>query len=231
MANNNEVVAVKKSSLWLVIVLIVIVVIVAVILLVTKPNNDLEVFNENPQLYPFIGSQNSSDVVIEFSDFQCPFCALASGLPQFAEDYRNQYPDLVRMSEKIREKAENGELKFIYVPMSFLGQESVYASEAALCANKQGKFWEMHDAIFSAHDGDENNGKYSKANLKEMARNISGMNLQEFNNCLDNDETFSDVRQVADEAGNVVSATPSFFVNGEKVSASWTAVNNALEKN
>ncbi|MFA5953268.1 MAG: DsbA family protein [Candidatus Pacearchaeota archaeon] len=190
---------------------------------------NMNVFLENSEIYPSIGPKNSENVVIEFSDFQCPYCAISSGLPDFAKQYETQYSELFGSSEMLQEKAKAGELRFIYVPMSFLGQESVYAAEAGLCANQQGKFWEMHDLIFSAHDGKENNGKFSKENLKQMASNIQGLDTNKFNNCLDNDETLSDVQEVASVASQFVSGTPSFFVNGQQVSASKTQILQALK--
>lgn len=232
MSRDNNTVEVKKSSVWLIVILILVVAIITAVLLVkdkeSNNNENLEVFTENPELFPSLGPTNSNYTVIEFSDFQCPYCALASGLPSFASNYSTQYPDLVNLSTKVKNLAADGEIRFIYVPMSFLGQESVYASEAALCANKQGKFWEMHDAIFKAHDGRENNGKYSKANLSNMAQNISGINMTEFNYCLNNDEMFSDVQEVADRAGEVVSSTPTFYVNGKKINASWSEMSREL---
>lgn len=228
MSDNSET---RNSTLWLILILILAVAIIAIIILVRNNNaDDLRNFTENSELYPSIGPENASDVVIEFSDFQCPFCALSSGLPNFTANYTNQYPDLINISRNLKEMAQDGEIRFIYVQMSFLGQESVYAAQAGLCANKQDKFWEMHDLIFSAHDGRENNGKYSKANLRNMAMNIDGLNTPEFNNCLDNDETFSDIREVSDESGKIVDSTPTYYVNGERVPTSWNAISNAIEE-
>lgn len=189
---------------------------------------DLSVFIKNSDLYPSLGPVNAKNVVIEFSDFQCPYCALASGLPSWSADYMTQYSDLIGSAQKIQEKAANGEIRFIYVPMSFLGQESVYTAQAGLCANEQGKFWEMHDAIFTAHDSKENNGKYSKENLKKLAMTISGLDQNKFGDCLDKDKTLSAVREVSSEASKVTSGTPTFYVNGVQVSASWRQLSAAI---
>jgi protein-disulfide isomerase len=229
----SEEIKIKKSDLWKYsAALLVVIIIVGVVFLRgdKSPGSDvkLDAFISDSSLYPSLGPDNADVVVIEFSDFQCPYCALASGLPDFAKQYATQYSDLFGISGKLKEMASDGEIKFIYVSMSFLGSESVYASQAGLCANEQGKFWEMHDAIFRAHDGKENNGKYSKENLKIMAQSISGLDTSEFNNCLDNDLTLADVNKVANSAGSVVTGTPSFFVNGQKVSASWNAVSAAI---
>ncbi len=190
---------------------------------------DLSEFLNNPDLYPSIGPANAKNVVIEFSDFQCPYCALASGIPSWTAQYQTQYGDLIGVAQKVENLAAQGELRFIYVSMSFLGQESVHAAQAGLCANEQGKFWEMHDAIFRASTGpSENDGKYSKTNLKTLAQGISGLDQNEFADCLDNDKTLSDVQTVASQASKVASGTPTFYINGQKVPASWTEISSAL---
>lgn len=176
-----------------------------------------------------LGPEDAEITVTEFSDFQCPFCAMASGLPLWTADYQSQYSDLIGSAKKIQDLAKEGKLKFVYVPMSFLGQESVYSAQAALCADEQGKFWEMHDALFMAHDSKENNGKFNKDKLEIIAQGIDGLDTTSFNDCLDNDETLlavQEANQVANSAG--VTGTPSFFVNGQKVSSSWSALSVAI---
>jgi len=191
---------------------------------------DVSGFLSDTSLYPSVGPDGAKHVVVEFADFQCPYCALASGSPSWAAQYASQYGDLVDASGKVEDMARSGDVKFVYVSMSFLGQESVYSAQAALCANQQGKFWEMHDAIFKASDGpSENTGKYTKANLTVIAQGISGLDMQKFNDCLNNDKTLSDVQKVASAASSAgVTGTPSFFVDGKQVSASWTAISAAL---
>ncbi len=188
---------------------------------------DLSPFMDK-SLYPSIGPDKASTVVIEFSDFQCPFCAMASGLPSWINDYATKYGDLIGSAGKIQKMASDGKLRFIYVPMSFLGEESVFAAQAGLCANQQGKFWEMHDAIFSAHDGQEGTGKYSKAKLKVIAEGINGININVFSDCLDKDRTLSDVGVVSNTAQTAATGTPTFYVNGVKMSGSWKQLSAAI---
>lgn len=240
MTEENSI-TIKKSSVWMfaTFVLLAIVIVGGIFLIKGKTvtNNvvadnqeavNLNVFLSDDSVYPSLGPKNADTVVVEFSDFQCPYCALASGLPAFAQDYATQYGDLIGVAQDIQDKAANDEIRFVYVPMSFLGQESVFAAQAGLCANKQGKFWEMHDAIFSAHDSKENNGKFSKANLKIIAAKISGLNTAEFNSCLDNDDTLADVQKAATESSKAASGTPTFYVNGQKVPASKNAISQYL---
>jgi len=241
---SEEKITIKKSDLWkyATFVLIAIVIVGAVIMFTGSSNGNavnntdtgkvsLETFTSNSVLYPSLGPEDADNVVIEFSDFQCPYCTMASGIPSWTEQYASQYSGLVGAAENVQEMAANGELRFIYVPWAFLGEESVYASEAALCANEQGKFWEMHNAIFAASDSpSEHTGKYSKENLKIIAAGISGIDKTKFNNCLDNDDYLPSLQKIASDVGSAgVSGTPTFFVNGQKVSASWPAIQAALK--
>jgi len=165
------------------------------------------------------------------ADYQCPYCTIAAGLASWTEQYKTQYGDLVGSAETAKELANQGKARFIYVPLSFLGQESVYAAEASYCAGNQGKYFEMHDAIFTASNGpSENDGKYSKANLKIIAQGISGLDQNKFGTCLDNDETLAKVNQattIAQNAGFQIS-TPQFWVNEEKVQPSSAAIESAV---
>lgn len=189
---------------------------------------DVSIFLSDSVLYPSLGPNDAKITVIEFSDFQCPFCAMASGLPSWTSTYSSKYGDLIGAAQKIQQLAQQGKLKFVYVSMSFLGQESVYAAEAGLCANEQGKFFEMHDAIFTSHDSKENNGKYNKDKLEILANGISGIDKAKFKACLEDDKYLSAVQQIGAEASKVTSGTPTFYVNGKQVSASWTALQAAI---
>jgi protein-disulfide isomerase len=238
----SDEIKISKKNLWMysTILLLVVVIVGGVLMFSGGGNNtngnppigdvNLDAFISNPSLYPSLGPDSAKDVVIEFSDFQCPYCALASGLPDWVSgsQYQSQYGDLIGSAQKVQQMAEDGKLRFIYVPMSFLGQESVYAAEAALCANEQGKFWEMHDAIFTAHDSKENNGKYSKDKLKIIAKGIAGLDATKFNSCLDTDKELSNVQTVTSQSRTAATGTPTFYVNGAKMSASWTQISAAL---
>jgi len=151
-------------------------------------------------------------------------------LPSWTDQYASQYGDLINSAGKIEQMADQGQLRFVYVPMSFLGQESVYAAEAGYCANEQGKFWEMHDAIFKASDGpSENTGKYAKDKLETLAQGITGLDQSSFKDCLENDKYLSAVQAAASQASTAASGTPTFYVNGKQVSASSSSIQSALK--
>lgn len=150
---------------------------------------------------PALGDPNAPVTIVEFSDFQCPFCGrfFQQTEPQIIEKY-----------------VKTGKAKFVYRDFAFLGQESEWAAMAAECANEQGKFWEYHDYLFTHQDG-ENEGTFDKKNLKTFAGKIA-LDQTRFDSCLDGDKYLEEIRKDT-EAGRTagVSGTPTTFINGKAV--------------
>jgi len=146
----------------------------------------------------FRGDPNASVTIVEFADFQCPFCGrFATGAGrQIEETYVQQ-----------------GQVRMGYQHFAFLGPESLWAAEASECAAEQGKFWEYHDYLFE-HQAGENQGAFTRDNLKVFAANL-GLDTELFNSCLDTSK-YADV--VQNETASVqalgVRSTPSFLLNG-----------------
>lgn len=117
---------------------------------------------------PFLGDANATVTLMEFSDYQCPFCA---------RHYRDVLPTLVK------EYVETGKLKYVMRenPILSIHSRAMPASQAALCAFDQGKYWEMHNAIF------DNQRQLSDENLKTYAATI-GLDTAVFNSCLDSEK-------------------------------------------
>lgn len=140
---------------------------------------------------PAKGAVEGPITIVEFSDFQCPFCSrLAGSLDELLE----AYPDQVR-------------LEFRHFPLSFHANAQI-AAEAAVCADQQGRFWELHDAMFA------NQGSLARDGLMVLARE-AGVDVDALTACLDSGEAAT--RVAADqEAGRSlgVTGTPNFFVNG-----------------
>jgi protein-disulfide isomerase len=91
--------------------------------------------------------------------------------------------------------------------------ESHWAAYAAECANRQGKFWQMYDKLFSEWRG-EFAGTYTKANLKKFGADI-GLDTATFNKCVDNDETKPVIDADMAEVNRLgISGTPTFMING-----------------
>ncbi len=148
-----------------------------------------------------VGNQNAAVTIVEFGDFQCPYCG------QF---YRLVKPAL------FQQYVDTGQAKFVYKHMAILGQESIWAAEAAECAADQDQFWAYHDLLFSRQAG-ENQGAFSKGKLLALAQELN-LDMSRFEPCLKNDETLARVNgdtQEGQQAG--VRGTPTFFVNGRAI--------------
>lgn len=99
--------------------------------------------------FPVMGNASAPVTIVEFADFQCPFCE------QFFSQTESQI---------INDYVKTGKAKYIFQNYSFLGPDSDTLAQAALCANEQGKFWDFHNFIYS-HQGQENSGWASANNL------------------------------------------------------------------
>lgn len=99
---------------------------------------------------PAQGNANAPVTIVEFADFQCPFCE------RFYTQTEKQIIDTY---------VKTGKAKFIFRNYAFLGPDSTTAAEAAYCANEQGKFWQFHNFMYE-HQGQENSGWTTKANLE-----------------------------------------------------------------
>jgi protein-disulfide isomerase len=140
---------------------------------------------------PARGPATAPITIVEFSDFQCPFCSRAS---KTVDEVVQAYPEQVR-------------LVFRQFPLDF-HEQAPKASEASLCANDQGKFWEYHDVLFA------NQRALEVPKLKEYAQQV-GLDGGKFNECLDSGRK-AEVVQADLAAGKKVgvTGTPAFFING-----------------
>jgi protein-disulfide isomerase len=133
--------------------------------------------------------------IVEFSDFQCPFCGrFTPVLKQIAA----AYPTQVR-------------LVYRYFPLAAIHPDAQSAAEAAVCANDQGKFWEMHDTLFAEQ------GSLDVEALKDKAHRL-GLEAKQFDDCLAGGKA-REVVEADVAAGEQlgIGATPASFVNGRFV--------------
>ena len=143
---------------------------------------------------PFSGPVDAQIVIVEFSDFLCPFCKQASPI---VKQIRQEYQDSV---------------KIIYrdFPIANAHPQAIAAAVASQCASEQGRFWDYHDLLFLNQDNLGND------NLKKLARDI-GLETIQFNQCLDSlkyqNEVLDDLQDGL-KAG--VTGTPTFFIVGNK---------------
>ena len=155
---------------------------------------------------PVKGNKDAPVTMIEFSDFQCPFCGrfYSQTLAQIQKDY-----------------IDTGKVKFVYrdFPLSSIHPQAQIAAEAGECADDQGKFWEYHNKIF------ENQALLSEASLKQWAVDL-GLDADEFNDCLDSGKQKQEVQKDFNDGSSYgVSGTPAFFINGVMVSGAQPFAN------
>ena len=165
-----------------------------------KAHADIHVLLEEPTVHvdpvgPSLGPPNAPVTIVEFSDFQCPFCSrMEPVIKQVMSDYGSK-------------------VRFVFrdYPLRF-HDHAEKASEASHCADAQGKYWPMHDVLFSNQD------KLDVAGLKKLASGVPGMDQGQFDACLDSGRMKDEVaeNERAGEAAGV-SGTPHFFVNGRSL--------------
>ena len=154
---------------------------------------------------PVKGDPDAPVTIIEWSDFECPFCSrfYSQTLGLIEENY-----------------VDTGKVKIVYrdYPLSF-HKNAQKAAEASECADDQGKFWEMHDKIF------ENQQILSTQNFKNWATDMVE-NIDEFNDCLDSGKYASEVQKDMQEGSAAgIRGTPGFIINGQLVSGAQPYAN------
>lgn len=145
---------------------------------------------------PVRGAADARVTVVEFSDFQCPFCKQA-------------HPTLSKVLERYP-----GKVKLVYrdFPLERIHPQAGRAAQAARCANEQEKFWEYHDVLFAQSP------RLNLADLKRYARQV-GLDAAKFETCLSSEMHKAAVQKDLDEGKKLgVTSTPAFFVNGRPLS-------------
>lgn len=124
---------------------------------------------------------------------------------------------------------QTGKVQFMFKHFLVVGQESLWAAEAAECAADQGKFWAYHDYLFEHQQG-ENRGAFARTNLTQIARTL-GLDVQQFNACLDtrnhDDRIQTDLREAQQRQ---LPGTPAFLVNGQFIASGNADVVHAVEQ-
>lgn len=146
------------------------------------------------------GDRNARVVLVEYSDFECPSCAMyASVLDQLAEEF----------GDKIA-------LVYRHFPLKRIHKDAELAARAAEAAGRQNKFWEMHDMIFKNQDEWANQGGAKDFFIK-YAQTLN-LNVGQFNNGIDLKEVKDKVND--DYQGGLsagIDYTPTFFLNGKRI--------------
>ena len=172
-----------------------------------------------------LGKSDSKVVVIEYADYQCPFCGAVAGGSQ-SDAPVMQYltkndPTWAPFVPGIVDNYVNaGKVQFVYRDYPFLGPESIKAAEATRCANDQGKYWDYHNYLFG-HQNGENKGGFADKNLEAFAKTL-GLNTDQFNTCLETGkytQAVADSKAEGDVAGVGKTGTPEGYIlkNGKIV--------------
>jgi len=142
---------------------------------------------------PILGREDAPVTMVEFSDYQCPFCKrhFLTVLPIIKKEY-----------------IDTGKVRYVFrdFPIASLHPQAKKGHEAAYCAREQNKYWEMHDTLF------ENSKDFSVPALKRYAQGI-GLDGDRFNNCLQSRKYASRIeKEIAEGTKAGVRGTPSFFI-------------------
>ena len=154
-----------------------------------------------------LGDPDAPVTIDVFEDFQCPACK------SFTENIETRV---------IQDLVATGKARYVFHNYSFLdgegagnGGESDQAANASMCANEQGKFWEMHGILYANLNG-ENQNAFSDRRLQAMAESIE-LDMNAFNNCFNANKYKADIQadfDLGQEMG--VEGTPTVFVNGTR---------------
>ena len=160
--------------------------------------NDSSILNKENLMQgsAILGNPDAKITIVEFGDYQCTFC------------YKFHDETMKKIDQAYIE-TEN--VNFVYRDFPLNGPQSILASEASYCAQKQNKFWEYHDTLYNNWGG-ENTGWITKNVLLGFANDIK-LDLDSFSQCLENSEfkqKVLDNEQFAREIG--IDATPSFLI-------------------
>jgi predicted DsbA family dithiol-disulfide isomerase len=158
--------------------------------------------------FPTKGPANAVVTIVEFSDFECPYCG---GLYPTLKQVEKNYP----------------QIRIVYrqFPLANIHPHAQKAAEASLCANEQKKFWEFHDSMFS------NQMELSVPDLKQRAVDMK-LDTQAFNTCLDSGRHVAAIQaDIQEGARNGVTGTPALFVNGRLLSGNqpYSEIRDVIE--
>jgi len=153
---------------------------------------------------PVKGDPNAPVTVVEYSDFQCPFCSrfFTQTLPQLEENY-----------------IDTGKVKLVYkdLPLDNLHPNARPAHIASECADEQGKFWEYHDVLF------EKQSEWQRLSSSDLQSTLSqysadlGLQVASFESCMQSQDIADEVnKDFLDAARYGATGTPTFFIGNEK---------------
>ena len=167
-----------------------------------QPNIPLEISVDND---PIIGNPDAPITIIEFSDFQCPFCARfhIQTLPTIMEEY-----------------IEKGNVKLVFrdFPLQSIHPNAVPASVAAECANEQGKFKQMHDMLFEKQKEWSNLETVYAIDLFNQYSEQINLEQEQFTSCLSTAKYVKEIQNDLNDGRSYgITGTPGFFIGNQEI--------------
>jgi len=155
-----------------------------------------------PPFAKFIGSDSATINLVEFGDYQCPFCK------RFFDQTEPQM---------IAEYVDTGKAKFYFLDVSVVGDDSVTLGQGAWCADEQGKYYEYHDYMYT-NQGEENSGWGTPDKVKNLVGNIQGLDVEKFSQCLDSKKYESRNQQLTKFSYQIgLTGTPAMFIGNSEI--------------
>ena len=154
---------------------------------------------------PIRGDPNAPITIVEFSDFQCPFCARfhTQTLPAILEEY-----------------IDAGKVNLVYrdFPLESIHPNALPAAVAAECANEQGKYWEYHDMLFETQNGwSRLSSEAVISTFSEYAGEV-GLEQEQFDSCLESGKYLEEVKNdLSDGRAYDITGTPGFFIGNDEI--------------
>ena len=167
-----------------------------------QPSVPIKISSDND---PVIGSQDAVITIIEFSDFQCPFCARfhIETLPIIMDEYINE-----------------GKVKLVFrdFPIQSIHPNAVPASIAAECANEQEKFKEMHDILFERQNEWNNQETINAMELFNQYAREMELKQEQFESCLTSAKYVEEIQKDLNDGRTYgITGTPGFFIGNDKI--------------
>jgi len=168
----------------------------------SQPSQPLKISSDND---PIRGDPNAPITIIEFSDFQCPFCARfhVQTLPLLLQEY-----------------IDTGKVNLVYrdFPIQSIHPNAMPAAVAAECANEQGNYWEYHDMLFEKQSGWSRLDSNSAISTFSQYATDIGLEQQQFDSCLGSGKYLEEVQgDLSDGRDYDITGTPGFFIGNEEI--------------
>ena len=170
----------------------------------TKPEPPVFVDVKTGNLPP-LGNKDAKITIVEFSDFECPFCQ------RYVDDTSQKIYDAYIKTGKAK-------LYYRHYPLNEIHPNAQKAGEASECANDQGSFWEYHDVLFETQAAWSGlSGTTTIDHFVDLADQL-GLDITQFRSCLDSDKYKKKVEDdTAAGSEAQVNGTPTFFINGQRL--------------